>query len=95
MFWASGPPLGRRQERFEALPAATLGPHGAQKRPEALMRFPACFFEALTFPWVVLFRVRVRPRSMLWGLRRLIFASLKPSMPESLGGRRGSRSDMN
>ena len=46
-------------------------------------------------PGVVLFRVHVRPRSMFWGLRRFNFASLKPSMPESLGGRRGSRSDMN
>ena len=59
------------------------------------LRFPACFFEALPFPWVVLFRVRVRLRSMFRGLRRFHFASLKPSMPESLGGRRGSRSDKN
>ena len=35
-FSASGPPPGRRQERFEALPAATLGPHGAQKLPGSL-----------------------------------------------------------
>ena len=33
---ASGPPPGRRQERFEALPAATLGPHGVQKLPGSL-----------------------------------------------------------
>ena len=59
------------------------------------LRFPASFFEALSLPWVVLFRVRVRLRSMFRGLRRFNFASLKPSMPESLGGRRGSRSDMN
>ena len=93
-FWASGPPPGRRQERFEALPAATLGPHGAQKLPEPLrtlildppppspgafsihfLRFPASFFEALSLPWVVLFRVRVRLRSMFRGLRRFNFAS--------------------
>ena len=59
------------------------------------LRFPASFFEALSLPWVVLFRVRVRLRSMFRGLRRFNLASLKPSMPESLGGRRGSRSDMN
>ena len=59
------------------------------------LRLPASFFEALPLPWVVLFRVRVRLRSMFRGLRRFNFASLKPSMPESLGGRRGSRSDMN
>ena len=39
IFWASGPPPGRRQERFEALPAATLGPHGAQKLPGSLRTF--------------------------------------------------------
>ena len=37
IFWGfSGPPPGRRQERFEAPPAATLGPHGAQKLPGTL-----------------------------------------------------------
>ena len=28
--------------------------------PIHFLRFPACFFEALTFAWIVLFRVRVR-----------------------------------
>ena len=100
-FLASGPPPGRRQERFEALPAATLrgsqnpsGPSFWTLRPPSpgafsvhFLRFSASFFEALSLPWVVLFRVRVRLRSMFWGLRRLNFASLKASMPESLGGR--------
>ena len=39
------------------------------------LRFPASFFEALSLPWVVLFRVRVRLRSMFRGLRRFNFAS--------------------
>ena len=37
--------------------------------------FSESVFEALTFPWVVPFRVRVRPRSIFWGLRRFNFAS--------------------
>ena len=32
--WASGPPPGRRQERFEALPAATLGPEAPRRPPD-------------------------------------------------------------
>ena len=39
------------------------------------LRFPASFFEALSLPWVVLFRVRVRLRSMFRGLRRFNFKS--------------------
>ena len=39
------------------------------------LRLPACFFQALMLPWVVLFRVRVRLRSMFRGLRRFNFAS--------------------
>ena len=77
-------------ENVDTAPVATLGPPRSSQ-----VRLPASFFEALPLPWVVLFRVRVRLRSMFRGLRRFNFASLKPSMPESLGGRRGSRSDMN
>ena len=39
------------------------------------LRFPASFFEALSLPWVVLVRLRVRLRSMFRGLRRFNFAS--------------------
>ena len=78
-------------------PWAHMAPRSSQEGAFSIhyLRFPACFFEALPFPWVVLLRVRVRLSSMFWGLRRFNFASVKPSMPESLGGRRGSRSDMN
>ena len=48
------------------------------------LRFPASSFQVLSLPWVVLFRVRVRLRSMFRGLRRFNFASLKPSMRRCL-----------
>ena len=42
------------------------------------------------------FRLRARVRSLFFdGFAALIFQMWKPSIPEALGGRRGSRSDKN
>ena len=78
-FWASGPPPGRRQERFEALPAAHMMPRSSQDPSGSLgacsihfLKLPASFFEALPLPWVALFRVRGRLRSMFRELDALI-----------------------
>ena len=55
----------------------------------------------IRFPFVpchvlLRFRLRARVRSVFFeGLEALIFEIWKPSIPEALGGRRGSRSDMN
>ena len=105
------PPLPEAEMRSRRPPWAHMAPRSSQDpsgpsfwtlRPPSpgafsnhFLKFPASFFEALSLPWVVLVHVRVRLRFMFRGLRRLNFVSLKPSMPESLGGRRGSRSDMN
>ena len=87
-----------RPEVPRSPPGLHFGPSGPPPRAVFFAHFlkcPAFFLHAFTLPFAVLFRVRVRLRSLFSGLRRFNFESWKPWIPEALGGRRGSRSDKN